>query len=196
MLLDWIKPFMLAFIPLFVAVDPIGLSSVFLGITRGAAGSRRLKMANQATITAAVVAIGFIFLGEAILKALGITVSDFQVAGGLILLILAARELVTERKILEDVAEDYGIVPLGVPLVAGPATLTTLLILIQSVGLVISLAALIVNLALVNLGFRQCERLERVMGKTGLKALSKIISLLLVAIAINMIRRGLQSSPL
>lgn len=186
------KTFLLAFIPLFVAVDPIGLTSIFLGMTREVTPDRRKRIASQAALTAALVAVGFVFLGQFIFRALGITVADFQVAGGLILLVLAARELVTEGEREYKLPEEFGIVPLGLPMVAGPAVLTTLLVLIQTLGMVMALAGLIVNLLLVYLGFRQCGRLERLVGKTGLKAFSKIISLLLVAIAINMIRRGFQ----
>lgn len=190
------KVFLLAFIPLFVAVDPIGLTSIFVGMTRDSVPERRSRLAGQATFTAALVAVGFVFLGKFIFQALGITVADFQVAGGLILLVLAARELVTEGERDYKLPEEFGIVPLGLPMVAGPAVLTTLLVLIQSLGMVMALAGLIANLLLVYVGFRQCNRLERWVGKTGLKAFSKIISLLLVAIAINMIRRGLQLQPL
>jgi multiple antibiotic resistance protein len=87
-------------------------------------------------------------------------------------------------------ADDFGVVPLGMPLIAGPAAITTLLLLDQTVGLTPTLIALGANLVLVVMAFAFAERLARMIGTTGLRAISKIISLLLAAIAINMIRRG------
>jgi len=88
-------------------------------------------------------------------------------------------------------ADDFGVVPLGMPLIAGPATIATLLVLAQTLGMPMTLSALIVNLFLIILAFRFSETLARLIGVTGLRAISKIISILLAAIAINMIRRGL-----
>src|SRR5438094_225351 len=90
---DWPEKLLLAFIPLFVAIDPIGVVPLFLGISQGIAADRKRRIVNQATWTAAIVAIGFMFLGKLIFRALNITVADFQVAGGLILLALSAHDL-------------------------------------------------------------------------------------------------------
>src|SRR5213596_877030 len=88
-----IEKFFLAFIPIFVAIDPIGLVAVFMGLGTSASHEHRKRQAFLGIFTALGVAIGFIFLGKIIFAALGITVADFQVAGGLILLGLAGREL-------------------------------------------------------------------------------------------------------
>src|ERR1700757_125939 len=95
------------------------------------------------------VAIGFIFLGKIIFAALGITVADFQVAGGLILLGLAGRELLGLGPHDRGGSDEFGVVPLGMPLIAGPALLTALLILVDTVGLLFPLLSLLINLALV-----------------------------------------------
>src|ERR1700740_2741453 len=89
-----IEKFLLAFIPVFVAIDPIGLVAIFMGLGTSASGEHRKRQAFLGIFTALCVAVGFIFLGKIIFAALGITVADFQVAGGLILLALAVRELV------------------------------------------------------------------------------------------------------
>ena len=91
---DWLIKFLQAFIPLFVAIDPIGLAAIFLGLGQNVAAERRQKIADQAIWTGGLVALGFLFLGTSIFAALGISVGDFQIAGGLILFILAARDLV------------------------------------------------------------------------------------------------------
>ena len=127
-----------------------------------------------------------------IFAALGITVADFQIAGGLILLLLAARELVTFGPPDRGGGDEFGIVPLGMPLIAGPALLTALLILIDSVGLLYTLASLLVNLAIVAVALCNADRFSRWMGKQGLRGASKIIALLLAAIAVSLIRRGWQ----
>lgn len=192
---EWFSKFLLAFIPLFVAIDPIGLAAIFLGLGQNMDRAQRQKIADQATWTGGLVALGFLFLGQSIFRAVGISVSDFQIAGGLILFILAARDLTQSAAEPEKLPPDFGVVPLGMPLIAGPASITTLLVLAQSeaVGLGPTLLALAVNLGLVVFALHYSDWLARRIGATGLRAISKIISMLLAAIAVNMIRQGLRS---
>lgn len=192
---DWLAKFLQAFIPLFVAIDPIGLAAIFLGLGQNIAAERRQKIADQAIWTGGLVALGFLFLGKSIFAALGISVGDFQIAGGLILFILAAKDLVQSAAEPEKLPEDFGVVPLGMPLIAGPASITTLLVLAQNeaIGLVVTLAALVANLILVVLALHYSEWLGRRIGATGMRAISKIISMLLAAIAVSMIRQGWRS---
>ena len=189
---DLAQKFFVAFIPVFVAIDPIGLVALFMGLGISASPDQRKHQAFLGILTGLCVAIGFIFLGRIIFSALGITVSDFQIAGGLILLILASRELVTFGPPDRDGGDEFGIVPLGMPLIAGPALLTALLILIDTVGIVFTLVSLLVNLALVAVALCNADRFSRWMGKQGLRGVSKIIALLLAAIAVSLIRRGWQ----
>jgi len=188
-----IEKFLLAFIPVFIAIDPIGLVALFLGLGTSASHEHRRSQAFLGLLTGLLVATGFIFLGKAIFGALGITVADFQVAGGLILLALAVRELVGYGRIDREEDNEFGVVPLGMPLIAGPALLTALLILIDSVGVLFTLLSLIVNLGIVALVLCNAERFARLMGRQGLRGISKIIALLLAAIAISLIRRGWQT---
>lgn len=189
---DVLSRFLQAFIPLFVAIDAIGLAALYLGISDQLPVERREEIARQALWTAAAVSLLFLFLGQAIFRALGITEDDFQIAGGLILLILAIREMVQQGPHkTKQLSEDFGVVPLGMPLIAGPAMLASLLVSYQAVGLWITLTALAVNLALVVVAFKSSQRLGQWIGLTGMRAISKIISLLLAAIAVAMIRKGL-----
>lgn len=184
-------PFLKAFIPLFVAIDPIGLAAIFLAMSHGIPADKRRRIANQATWTGGGVALLFLFLGTSIFAALGITTGDFQIAGGLILFILAAKDLVQSNA--EDpakMADDFGVVPLGMPLIAGPASITTLIVTAQTIGVTVTLVALVVNLVLVVLAFAYSSVLARWIGATGLRAISKIIAMLLAAIAVSMIRAG------
>lgn len=185
--------FLQAFIPLFVAIDPIGLAALFLGLGHGLAQAQRQKIARQATLTGGAVALIFLFLGQSMFRAVGISVSDFRIAGGLILFILAARELIQPATQPEKLPDDFGVVPLGMPLIAGPALITTLLLLAQTHGVGLTLAALATNLLLLVLAFAYSDRLARLIGATGLRAISKIIAMLLAAIAVNMIRQGWMS---
>ncbi len=194
-MIEWGSKFLQAFIPLFVAIDPIGLAAIFLGLGQNVPPERRQKIADQAIWTGGAVALGFLLLGKTIFSALGISVGDFQIAGGLILFILAAKDLISSAAEAEKLPEDFGVVPLGMPLIAGPASITTLLVLAQNeaIGLVVTLVALAVNLALVVLALHYSEAIGRRIGATGMRAISKIISMLLAAIAVAMIRQGFRS---
>lgn len=191
--MDWAEKILVAFIPLFVAIDPIGLAAVFLGLGRGVPSAERQRIARQATLTGGGVALLFLFLGSSIFRALGISAADFQIAGGLILFLLAARDLTQAGPEPAGMTADFGVVPLGMPLIAGPALITTLIVLAQTHGVGITLAALAANLVLVGLAFAYSEKLAAVLGETGLRATSKIISMLLAAIAVAMVRQGLKA---
>ncbi|HEY1791969.1 MAG TPA: MarC family protein [Opitutaceae bacterium] len=186
------RKFLECFIPLFVTIDPPGLVAIFLALGRDVPVDRRRKIANQATITGGLVALLFLLLGRSIFLAIGIGEGDFEVAGGLILFVLASRELIqTPSQEKMSLPEDFGVVPLGMPLIAGPATIATLLVLSQTMGIPMTLLALAVNLALAALAFATSDKLERLVSQTGLRAVSKIIALLLAAIAVHIVRRGL-----
>ena len=190
-----LEKFLLAFIPIFVAIDPIGLIAVFMGMAPGAPREVRQRQGLIGIATGFGIAIAFIFLGQFIFKALGISVADFQVAGGLILLGLAGRELIGGDERVHSGSEEFGVVPLGMPMIAGPALLTALLLLVDTVGVLLTIGALVANLLLVELSFRYARRVEALLGRQGLNGLSKLIALLLAAIAVSLIRRGWQAPP-
>ncbi|HEY5753173.1 MAG TPA: MarC family protein [Chthoniobacterales bacterium] len=186
----WIEPFLLVFIPLFVALDPVGLIPVFLSMAGSVPEKDRKRVIFQATVTAALVAVGFVFLGKFIFHALGIGVADFKIAGGLILLVLAVQDILAPQPHQPKDHPDFGVVPLGMPLIAGPAMLTALLTLSDTVGVPMTLAGLLVNLVLVYAALRFGEPLKRLLGATTMRAVSKMVALLLAAIAVHMIRSG------
>jgi multiple antibiotic resistance protein len=187
---NMVHKFFIAFIPIFVAIDVVGLVAMFMGLAGDAPREKRQREGFIAIFTALCVSVGFIFLGKIVFTALGITVADFQVAGGLILLGLAGRELLNVAPASREATDDFGVVPLGMPLIAGPALLTALLILVDTVGLLFTIAALLVNLALVVVAFWNADLVARWMGRQGLRGVSKIVALLLAAIAVSLIRRG------
>ena len=188
----WLETFLTAFIPLFVAIDPVGLVPVYLGMAEGVPRERRNVVANEAAITALLIAVGFLFLGNFIFNALGITVNDFRVAGGLILFGLAAQDILASDRRDADARTDFGVVPLGMPIIAGPAMLTALLTLDSLTGRTVTLIALLVNLLIVLVALRAATLFQRLLGLRAMRAVSKIVALLLAAIAVNLVRRGLQ----
>ena len=190
---NFAEKFLVAFIPIFVAIDPIGLIACFIGFAPNATREHRQRQGLLGVVTGLAVAIGFIFLGKFIFNALGISVADFQVAGGLVLLGLAGRDLLGAGQTARSGSDDFGVVPLGMPLIAGPALLTALLILVDSVGAVFTILSLLLNLLLVQIGFRYARRVEQLVSKQGLNGVSKLIALLLAAIAVSLIRRGWQA---
>jgi multiple antibiotic resistance protein len=187
---DFATKFIIAFIPIFVAIDAIGMVAIFIGLGAEVEPRRRQQEALLGIGTALGISIGFMFLGKAIFAALGITVADFQVGGGLILLAFAVRDLLDIAGERRPTTESFGIVPLGMPLLAGPALLTALLVLIDSVGMIFTLLSLILNLLIVAVVFCYADRLTKTMGKQGIRGVSKLVSLLLAAIAVSLIRRG------
>ena len=187
---SFVTSFLVAFIPIFVAIDAIGMVAVFIGLGASVDAKRRRQEALLGILTALAISVGFMFLGKLVFQALGITVADFQVAGGLILLVFAVRDLLDMGGEKRTSTDAFGIVPLGMPLIAGPALLTALLVLTDSVGVGFTLLSLIVNLLIVAVVFRYADRLTKWMGRQGINGVSKLVSLLLAAIAVSLIRRG------
>ncbi len=134
----------------------------------------------------------FISLGEVIFKIIGITIDDFKIAGGLLLLVLAILEMVREDKgEMGKRSEDIGIVPIAVPLIVGPAVLTTLIILLEHYGLVPTVTGLIINLLIVWVALKLSRIIVKKMGRNIIIIMSKLLAILLASIAIMMIRIGL-----
>ncbi len=184
------KDLLLAFIPIFVAVDALGVLPIFISLTHGLKKEERTKIIFESMITALCLAIAFIFLGKAIFKFLGITMGDFMIAGGLILFCIAIIDIVNPEKKRHLPSKELASVPLGTPLIVGPAVLTTSLMIIGVYGLYATLASVLINVLLAGLIFYLSDVLIKAIGESGSKALSKVTSLLLAAIAIMMVRKG------
>ncbi len=189
-----IEPFILTFIPIFVAVDAIGNIPLFLSLVDGTTKKQKDKIIGDSVTTATVVAILFMLIGKLILSTLGITISDFQIAGGALLFIIAVRLLLpgSQKMILfEGRDKDVGVFPLGTPLITGPAVLTTTLIMLDDYGLVATFVALVLNMLIVWLTLVKADSIMKFMGANGTRAFAKIMYILLAAIGVMMIRRGI-----
>lgn len=190
-MIDYLRPYILSFIPIFVAVDAIGILPVFISLTEEIGKSERRKTVYTSVLTATVVALLFIFLGKAVLRIMGIRVSDFKVAGGILLLVLSINFLFPKDSEHKRSYDDVGAFPLGTPLITGPAVLTTLLVLSDTWGVVPTIVSLILNMGITLIVFLGSEALSKVMGRTGMRAFSKVVHILLASIAVMMMRSGI-----
>ncbi len=185
------KNFLLALIPIFVAMDAIGVLPIFLSLTEGMDPKERERVVKASVVTGFAVGVGFLLIGKFVFRVIGVTVSDFKVAGGLILLVLAIYDLIFPEKTRRSPGETVGVVPLGVPLIVGPAVMTTLLISVDVYGFLPTLLSLVLNLLFTWTIFRQAELVVRALGDGGVRGVAKVASLMLAAIAVMMIRKGI-----
>ncbi len=185
------KTFWLAFIPIFVAVDAIGVLPIFVGLTNDFNKKKKSVIITHSVITALCLAIGFVFFGKWIFTVLNITIGDFMIAGGIVLFCIAIIDIVSPGKRHKLPASEVGAVPLGTPLIAGPAVLTTSLLVAGQYSVYIAAVSIITNVALAGFIFYSSSFIIKVLGDRGTKVLSKIMHLLLAAIAVMLIRKGL-----
>jgi len=186
------KNILLALIPLFVAVDAVGIMPVFVSLTDGLTNRQKDQVIWQSIVTALGLALGFILVGQGVFHVLGITIGDFMVAGGVILFVIAISDMVSPLQRRRIPGNDLGVVPLGTPMIVGPAVLTTCLVSISQYGMLATLISTVVNILLAGLLLKLSTRLMGVLGEAGSKALSKVMSLLLAAIAVMLTRKGLE----
>ena len=183
--------FALAFVALFVAVDILGVIPLYLSLTGGLSADERRRLPRQSTLTATAVGLGFLLIGNAVFRVLGIGVADFQVAGGILLLVLSVHDLLSSGTAAPAAARTVGAVPLGTPLIVGPAALATLALLVQSYGYPVTLMALAANMALAFLVLSQADKVGRIFGPAGSEVIAKVANLLLAAFGVSLMRRGL-----
>jgi multiple antibiotic resistance protein len=177
-----------------MAVNAIGLIPIFISFTIGLHRDQVQKIILETVITAAAVALVFLAIGSFLFRILGITVSDFMIAGGALIFVIALTDLLTVEgaKSQQVDPESLGAVPLGVPLIVGPAVLTTILILVPQQGVLPVIAATVSNIAIAGLMMWFSHPIIRLLGKSGARAIAKVSDLILAAIAVMMIRRGLE----
>jgi len=188
----YFETFFRAFIPLFVAVNAIGILPLYMNLTEELPIQEKAVLVKNATLTAFAVGITFLTCGKLVFIFLGISEDDFRIAGGIVLLVISVSDLLfsTLQKRRQP-GSDVGVVPIGIPLMVGPAALTTLLILNDTYGFLYAASALLINLIIVWFIFHKSDLLVKVIGVTGSRAIGKIMALFLGAIAVMMIRVGL-----
>jgi multiple antibiotic resistance protein len=188
------KEFWLCFVPLFVAVDAVGVLPLFMTLTRDVEDKDIPKVIYQSLVTAIIVALLFLIAGRALLNLLGITVADFMIAGGVLLFVISISDIISTEKVITRIdPESLGAVPIGVPLITGPAVLTTSIILLDGYGFLLTSAAILINVAIAGVIFFFSKFIHGLLGKAGAKTFSKIASLLLASIAVMIVRKGVMT---
>ena len=189
---DFWQSLLLTFVPLFIVIDAIGNLPFVIALTEDSTKDERRRIINLATLTAAGVGLAFLFLGRFILDAMNISVGAFAISGGIILLVFAIRYMTTGHMVEVIKEEMVAVVPIGTPLTVGPATITTLLLLAIQFPIYIVLIAFLLNIIIAWVTFVMSGFFIRYMGRGGLRAVSRVFSLLLAALAVNMVIRGLE----
>lgn len=191
---EFLRPYILTFIPIFVAVDALGNIPLFVSLTHSLSKKQRQRVIRESLLTATVIAVSFMFLGKVILRVLNISVADFQIAGGILLLVISTNLLLAGKgrgSVLSKGSSESGVFPLGTPLVTGPAVLTMILMVVDNFGWMPSLVSLLLNMLIVWFTFRYADLFTALIGEAGMRAFSKIIYIFLAAIAVMMMRKGI-----
>jgi multiple antibiotic resistance protein len=192
------RPYIESFLPLFVAINPAGIIPLYLSVTENLSPAERRRLTLQAMATAVGIAVLILFAGQLIFSLLGITVNDLRVGGGLILLVLSISNLIfgdfrrrdpTGGEEGKDLAS-VGVVPIGIPLIVGPAAITSILVSREAYGYLPTLSSLVINMVLVFLTLAASPYVGRFAGPAVSRAIAKVASLFLAAISVAMIRAG------
>ncbi len=187
----WLQSLVLTFIPLFIVMDSFGNLPYVIQVTEGLPSDQQHRIIHIATITAALIGLVFLFFGRLILTAMSISVGSFAIACGIVLMVFSVRYLLTGQSV-EMVHDKFiAISPLGTPLMAGPAIITTLILLSLQYNIYIVLVSFALNLLVAWGIFHGKNKIMSLLGKGGLKAIGNVFNLLLAAIAVSMILRGL-----
>ena len=190
-MVEHLKDFVLTFVPLFIVIDAFGNLPFLIQAGEDMDRRQRRKIVHYAVLTATIVGLIFLFLGQFILNVMNIEVQEFAIAGGIILLVLSIKYMLTGHMVTAVKEEMVAVVPIGTPLTVGPATITTLLLLAGQFSIYIVLISFVVNMLVTWIIFLLSQKIAGFMGRGGLKAVSKVFSLLLAAIAVTMITKGL-----
>ena len=201
--------FLSAFATLFVIVDPPGCAPIFATLTQGTSRTHRRSMAFKSVGVAAIILIGFALVGEWLFAKLGISLDALRIAGGIMLFIIGLNMVFEKRTetredraedVLEDVEdpEDISVFPMGIPMIAGPGTMASLLLLTgQAPGRgaeITVLLALVAVLVITLLSFLAAGALLRVMGKTFTDVLTRVLGVLLATLAAQFVLDGIRNA--
>jgi multiple antibiotic resistance protein len=180
-----------AIIALFIVVDPFGNIPIFVGLTENMPKEKERKVYNTAVLVGFVLLLIFAFTGQEIFSLFGISLSSFEIAGGILLLIIAIRILVTGTK-QENIEypESLGAVPIAMPLLVGPGAITTTILNLQTFGVIVAVLAVIAVLTLAWIILRFIDKVYKVLGRTGAVIIARVMALLIAAIAVQYIVDG------
>lgn len=180
-----------AILVLFVVVDPFGNIPIFMSLTDKMTKTQRRKVFNTATLVGVILLLVFSFAGQEILSIFGISIFSFEVAGGILLLIISIKILISGS--LEDMSESpesMGAVPIAMPLLVGPGAITTTIFNLQSYGIAVAAISVFIVLLLTWFILRYVDLVYRFLGKTGAIVIARVMALLIAAIAIQYVLVG------
>ncbi|MEM2972357.1 MAG: MarC family protein [Candidatus Bathyarchaeia archaeon] len=181
-----------AVVSLFIIVDPIGNLPILISLTQNMPEDRRRNAFRTATITGLILLLSFASVGQQILALFGVSLHNFMVAGGILLLIIAVKILIAGGWEDEDATpESVGAVPIAVPLLVGPGAITTTIINIQAYGFPVTIASVLITFAFVWFIFKFIDSIYAFLGRTGSLVIARVMALLIAAIAIRYILEGL-----
>lgn len=185
--------FLLNFIPLFVAFDVLGVLPIYIKFTSKLDRVKKKRHLRDSLVTSFLTALIFVIVGNQILKYLGLTMKDFLIAGGIVIFVTALKDIVSAKSepVEVEVSEMFGVVPLGIPLLAGPAVLATSAILWNQYHPAYFLVSLVLNIAICGVVLSFSEIVLKLLGPRLIEALSKVSSLIIAAIAVMFVRKGL-----
>lgn len=189
--MDFLLSLIKAVITLFIIVDPFGNIPIFIGLTKGFTREARQKAFRTAVLTGFVLLVFFALVGHQVFALFGISIHSFMIAGGLLLLIIAIRILVRgewEEKPAQP--ETIGVVPIAFPLLVGPGAITTTILNLQTSGLTIALLSVLLVFAAVQIVLMFIEPIYNFLGSSGTLVISRLMALLIAAIAIQYILDG------
>lgn len=179
-----------ATISLFIVVDPFGNIPIFIGLTSNMDSGRRAKAFRMAIITGFILLMIFAIAGRWVLQIFNITLYSFRIAGGILLLFLALELLMKEKVYAKISPEESGAVPLGVPLLVGPGAITTTIINLESVGFSATMIAVAIVCIITWIVLKFIEPIHRLLGRVGSTVVSKVMAMLIAAIAVQFILEG------
>jgi len=194
--LDMVSLYLLinAFILLFSVLNVVGNVPIFLSLT-GTIRKDRRKVATYSVLIAMVILLVFAYVGLSVFQFLGITINDFKIAGGIILFIVAFQHLIGKFQVTTPSnAEDIAAFPIATPLLAGPGAISTVIIISsQPYNYILATLAILLNGLIAWIVLIRSELIFRILGNSGAKVLTRIMGLLIAAIAISFIREGIES---
>lgn len=190
--MDW-KDLIQAIVWLLLIIDPLGNLPLFMSVTHHKSGIERRKIFSLATLAAFLLLVFFMLGGVTVLNLFRVTLTDLQIAGGLLLLIIAIRIILFGHWGIDEEDEHESIVPLACPLLTGPGAITATLVLQKAHGLPFTIVAVVISFFITWVILMFGERIFQVLGKTGSAVLAQLMALLLATIAIYFIRSGISS---
>jgi multiple antibiotic resistance protein len=203
-----VELFVSAFITLFVVIDPPGCAPIYASLSTGASAIQRRSMAIRAVLIAAAILLVFALYGKQLLGTLGINLNSFRIAGG-VMLFLIALDMVFEKRtrrredraqeiIATPEVEDVSVFPMAMPMIAGPGSITTVMLLMaQAVGMeqrIIVLSAVAANLLLMLVALVAAGPLMRLLGTKIEAVITRLLGVLLSALAVQFVIDGLHAS--